>query len=236
MRRTRITAPIGAALVALAVAVPIALDSAEAGKSRVLGAASPARPTCPQNCTVEASVTGFQTAIKGRKRPFVVPSVGRIIAWSIKLGKPTKTDRRFFNREFGGAKARLSILKPIRGKKKGKLRYRLRRQGPLVKLAPFFGEIATFSLPRALNVRKGNIVALTIPTWAPTFAERQGAISRWQASRVPKKGGCFAGKDSANVNAGAAHTKRGSERPYRCRYLGSRLLYSARFVALRDKG
>jgi hypothetical protein len=39
MRRTRITAPIGAALVALAVAVPIALDSAEAGKSRVLAAA-----------------------------------------------------------------------------------------------------------------------------------------------------------------------------------------------------
>lgn len=227
--RRKLTPLLAGAAVALCAAC-FALGAAPAGaKPRVLGAASPVPASCPENCLVEARTTGFQRSIDGRRSPFVVPRAGRVVAWSIKLGSPTKHDRRFFNEEFGGSKARLSILKPVRGKKR-KLRYRLVRQSPMVKLAPFFGEIATFSLHRALQVRKGQIVALTIPTWAPSFAAGMSDASRWTASRTPKKGGCYVGRGAANVNAGAAQLVKGSERPYRCTYRGSRLLYSARFV------
>lgn len=229
MTRTRkaiLPVALGAALcaTALLLAGPVGAKA----KPRVLGASSPARASCPQDCLVEARVTGFQRRIEGAKKPFVVPRAGRLVAWSIKLGRPSKEDRRFFNREFGGSKARLSVLKPVRDEKR-KLRYRLARQSPIVKLAPFFGEIATFSLPRALMVRKGQVVALTIPTWAPSFAIGSDS-SQWTASRSPKRGGCYVRRGAANVKAGRAHAPKGSDLPYRCTYRGSRLLYSARFV------
>lgn len=226
-----------AGLLALALGIALLVAaSSEAAKGRVLGAAAPAPASCPEDCLVEARVTGFQTAIGRRKNPFVVPSHGRIVAWSIKLGEPRGEDVRFFNQTFGASKARLSILKPVRTKR-DKRAYRLLRQSPVVRLRPFFGEITTFGVAKALRVRKGNIVALTIPTWVPAFAAGQGRRAGWRASR--KQSGaerCLSGRGSSNVNAGKAHDRPGTDQAYRCVYRGSRLLYSARFIADRSQG
>lgn len=225
-----------AAILAAAQLAAVALlaDDANAGKVRVLGAAKSVDASCPDDCVVEARVTGFQTRIGARKRPFRVPAAGRIVAWSIKLGNPAQADRQFFNERFGASQARISILKPIKIRNKRgrvvKTKYRLLRQSPLQGLQPFFGTTTTFGLQRSLKVRKGNIVALTMPTWAPAFSVAQPG--RWRASRVPskKRGPCTTKKGFANLNAGAAHMQKGTQRRYGCVYKGARLLYTARFI------
>lgn len=180
----------------------------------MLGEARPAEAGCPADCLVEARVTGFQASIDGRKKPFSVPRKGRIVAWSIKLGRPGKPDVKYFNKTFGAAKAGM-------------------RRGPTVLLAPFFGTVATFSLPKPLRVKKRHIVALTIPTWSPSFAVGARKRSGWRASRVEteKRGTCSLDGGLANVDAGAFHVKLRTQRSYGCRYRSSRLFYSARFVA-----
>src|SRR4029077_3696355 len=89
----------------------------------VLGAATPAVPSCPTNCQAVGKTTGFQTNITGAKSPFVVTTRGRVVAWSIKTGSPStkpnpnnnnQSDLDFFSKTFGGSpKARIAVLKPI---------------------------------------------------------------------------------------------------------------------------
>jgi hypothetical protein len=224
-------------LIALAIAFTAVITTSaaisSAGAVRVLGAAKPANARCPADCLVEARVTGFQVSIGSAKNPFVVPADGRIVAWSIKLGEPAKSHLRFFNESFGPSQARISILKPVRirrGSRPPKLRYRLLRQSPAQNLRPFFGTIITFGLERPLPVRKGNVVALTIPSWAPAFAD--GGSSRWRASRArtSQHGPCVRKRGFANIDAGAPHEQERTERRYGCSYSGSRLLYTARLV------
>ena len=134
----------------------------------------------------------------------------------------------FFNKTFGGPpSARISVLKPIMKKvKEGKPIYKLKSQSPVEPLADFLGQTTTFTLDIPLRVKPNNIVALTVPTWAPAFAINQSADTKWQASR--KKSGCT---DTADILAGAPHEAIGTERAYGCVYKTARLLYSATVVA-----
>lgn len=232
MTRRAKTTLIAAALAgALSLAVALVPAGAQSPQTIVLGSAAPADASCPQDCLVEAEVTGFQTAIGSIKNPFVAPSSGNVIAWSIKLGKPRKSDRRSFNEEFGASSARLSVLRKVPGTA-NPTRYKLLRQSPVEQLAPFFGSTTTFSLTTQLPASRGDVVALTIPNWAPAFAVDQGNATRWQASRraTKKRGGCADKEGRANIDAGAPQVKKGTQRPYGCSYSGARLLYSATFL------
>ena len=75
--------------------------AAASGQATVLGAAESVNASCPDDCLVEAKVTGFQTSIGNTKNPFVAPADGQIVSWSVKLGKPKKSDVQAFNDEFG---------------------------------------------------------------------------------------------------------------------------------------
>lgn len=229
------------------------VGKAGAARVDVLGAASPASSSCdPERCFVEAKVTGFQTRIGSKRKPFLAPYPGRVVAWSIKLGKPSKDANACFSSGcetdgvrfagFGGpARARIAILQPIRKDiRRGKPNFRILRQSRVEDLAPFFGGTATFALRKTLKIAKGQIVALTIPTWAPVFADGLASNNYWRASRRATKarGGCTV-KDSegndigANVRAGGPHNKRKGKsgvRYYGCVYSGNRLLYSATVV------
>lgn len=219
--------------VILIAASMLALTPAAAsGQATVLGAAESVNASCPDACLVEAKVTGFQTAIGNTKNPFIAPADGQIVSWSIKLGKPNKKDVNAFTDEFGLASARLAILKQVPGTTKP-AKYKLLRQSPVQSLGKVFGQISTFNLAAPLAVKKGQIVALTIPTWAPAFAVGQPSSSTWQASRRPtkKRGGCTDDEGRANVDAGAPQTKKGKQQPYGCTYNSARLLYTATFVA-----
>ena len=215
----------------LSLAVALGPAGAQSPTTIILGAAAPANASCPDDCLVEAEVTGFQASIGKIKNPFVVPSAGNVVAWSIKLGKPRKPDRRSFNDEFGASVARVGVLRQVPGSSNPP-RYKLLRQSPAEQLAPFFGSTTTFTLTTPLAAKRGDIVALTIPSWAPAFAVNQGNATKWVASRraTKKRGGCADDEGRANIDAGAAHVKKGTQRPYGCVYDAARLLYSATFL------
>lgn len=216
------------------LAIALGPRGAEAApKVTVLGAATPANPTCPQACEAVAQTTGYQTKIGRIQDPFVVPFRGKIVAWSIKLGKPTGKDLEFFQDEFGNAQARLAILGPNMKKiKKGKLTYKLKKQSPVEGLQPFFGTTTTFTLQQPLGVKKNQVVALTVPTWAPALARIASNQMRWAASR--KKSRCGVSQDPAanltQIKEGTAQQAVGKDRFYGCQYRGARVLYSATLV------
>ena len=219
--------------VALIAAAALALTPAAANaQAVVLGAAAEADASCPDDCLVEAKVTGFQTTIGNTKNPFVAPSDGEIQSWAVKLGKPNKKDKKAFNESFGASQARLSILKAVPGTS-NPVRYKLLRQSPVESLGKLFGKITSFDLATPLPVLKDQIVALTIPTWAPVFAVGQPSTTKWLASRraTKKRGACTDDEGRANVDAGSAQVKKGKQQPYGCEYNSARLLYTATFTA-----
>jgi hypothetical protein len=231
---------IAAAVAAVAALLAALIGTGSAGAAPrvlVLGAAAPAVPSCPTNCQAVGKTTGFQTSITGAANPFVVPFRGRLVAWSIKTGAPStkpnpnnnnQSDLEFFNKTFGGApKARVSVLKPIMKQiKTGHPIYKLKAQSPVEDLSSFLGQTTTFTLDTPLRVKPRQIVALTVPTWAPAFAINQSANTKWAASR--KKGKC---NETADILAGTPQDALGTQRSYGCVYNTARLLYSATVVA-----
>ena len=108
----------------------------------------------------------------------------------------------------------------------GKPVYKLKAESLVEDLSDLLGQTTTFTLDTPLRVKPNNVVALSVPTWAPAFAINQSAETRWQASR--KKGKC---NDTADILAGSAHDGIGTQRAYGCIYNTARLLYSATVVA-----
>lgn len=227
---------LGVALSALVFAamLGIALSTGSAGAAPtvgVLGAATPATPSCPENCQAIARTTGFQVAIGETKSPFVVPYAGKLVAWSIKLGAPSTSDAQFFDEKFGAPEARLAVLKPVMKKiKEGKPIYKLKKQTPPEKLNEFFGTTTTFALAQPLRVKQNQILGLTVPTWAPGLALNQGGDSVWVASRKRDRCGNNQKTALADTLAGRAQDVLGSDRAYGCTYKTARILYSATIV------
>ncbi|MGZ5337432.1 MAG: hypothetical protein ACXWDT_05260 [Solirubrobacterales bacterium] len=216
----------GFALFAAIAAIGVNAGLADAAaKVMVLGSSNQtAAPACPQSpCQAIGKVTGFQTSIGQAKKPFLAPFDGRIVAWSIKTSAPDDKQKQFFDEFYGGPpSARISVLKPI---KKSPLNYKLRAQSPVEELGSVLGVTTTFTLKTPLTVRAGQVVAISVPTWAPVFAIGLPKGNAWRASRVAS--GCT---DTNKIKAGNAHDAPGTERTYGCSYTTARLLYSATMV------
>jgi hypothetical protein len=90
-------------------------------------------------------------------------------------------------------------------------------------LSPFLGQTVHFGA--SLRVRKGDIVGLTVPTWAPAFAEGLSATNAWRASR--EQGKCT---NTTAVRQGQPQQKVGRRATYGCLYRTARLLYTATVV------
>jgi len=211
----------------LALLVPLAAGAGAATSSKttvVLGAtASTPDPACPElPCQAVGSVTGFQVSTNQSQLPFNVKRAGRVKAWTLTLSQPTNRQRSFFNGFFGTPpEARLAILRRIPGSSPP--RYELRRQSRLHVLSPYLGQTVKFGA--SLKVEKGDIVGLTIPTWAPAFAQDLSAQNAWRASREPGK--CT---NTTDVRQGHPQQKVGRRAVYACRYSTARLLYTATVV------
>jgi hypothetical protein len=244
-RAAHLSARLHKTTVVMAVAVFVALLAAVIGtgiagaaaRVIVLGAATPATPSCPTSCQAVGKTTGFQTNITGAKNPFVVSVRGRMVAWSIKTGAPStkpnpqnnnQSDYDFFTKTFGGPpRARIAVLKPImKSIRAGKPIYKLKAQSPVEDLSAFLGQTTTFTLDTPLRVKPNNVVALTVPTWVPAFAINQSADTKWVASR--KRGKC---NNTDDILAGTPQDALGTQRSYGCTYNTARLLYSATVVA-----
>lgn len=180
-------------------------------------------PSCPDlPCQALGSVTGFQVSNGQTQLPFRVPGDGTIKAWTLTLAQPTNSQRAFFNGFFGTPpEARLAILRRVPGTNPP--RYNLRRQGSVKVLSPYLGQTVKFSAN--LKVEKGDIVGLTVPTWAPAFAQDLTADNVWRASRAP--GTCT---NSTDIRQGEPQQKPGTRATYGCKYTTARLLYTATLV------
>ena len=56
-------------------------------------------------------------------------------------------------------------------------------RGPLLKLRPYFGRTSQFPLATSIPVKKGQVIAITVPTWAPALGTGLGGDTSWRASR-----------------------------------------------------
>jgi hypothetical protein len=89
-------------------------------------------------------------------------------------------------------------------------------------LRPFFGRKAWFVLPKRMHVARGQVVALTLPTWAPVLATDLRGKERWRSSRSPA--------NCEEVTRNAARQKVGRLRDYRCLHTTARILFTALVV------
>jgi hypothetical protein len=177
-------------------------------------------PSCPATpCLAVSRVTGFQLTVGPDRNPFVVPRDGSIVAWSMTLGVPDKKETAFFDAHEGGPPAAgISVLQSSKS-----LRYRLVAQSPTVSLSRYFGTTAQFPLAHSIQVKKGYVIALSVPTWAPALALGVGRDTTWRASRPKARCG--------DTTSQAAHTTLGSVAQYACLYTGARLTYTATLIS-----
>jgi len=182
-------------------------------------------------CKVEGHVSGFQAIAGGVARPYEAPFEGKVVAWSITLSKPstvesptTSNEVGFFDEFLGRpSEARIGILRPVEGSKPPQ--YTLVRQSPLEVLNPYFGSTPVFALDHPLTVLQGQVVALTIPTWAPMFAINVDDDNTWRGSRLPEH--CASKED---IQGGHPQQGVGKTKTYGCYYSNARLLYTATLV------
>ena len=90
---------------ALSAAAPAAAKIVEVGRTD----ATPTCPTAP--CLAVSRTTGYQIKVADQRGSFVVPEDGKIVAWSVALGKPTPEQINYFKNLGGPPTARLTILR-----------------------------------------------------------------------------------------------------------------------------
>jgi hypothetical protein len=204
-----------AALAALALVLSAVPAHA---KIVTIGKADPATPpTCPSSpCLAVSRTTGYQVKVGKQRGLYTVPANGRIVAWEIALGNPNAKQTAFFNDGFGEASAGITVLRP--GKR---LFSRVLASSPVQPLAPYFGQTVQFPLDTAIKVKKGQVIALTVPTWAPALSQLLNDQSSWRASRP--KGACD------DTDTQTAQTKLRALTQYRCLYR-ARITYTATLI------
>jgi hypothetical protein len=216
--------PIIALLASLSLALVLpAAAPATLSELGLIGATAPVTvPSCPASpCLAVSRTTGFQARVGAARSLLTVPRTGTIVAWTISLGKPTVTQIRFFNANEGGvAEAGIAILRP---QPKPNLAYKLVASSPAVKLQPYFGKTAQFPLETTLPVKKGDVVALSVPSWAPALALGFGNDTSWRASRPRTQ--------CTSTSSQSTHTALGSTVQYYCLYQTARLTYSATLIS-----
>ncbi len=202
------------------LAVMCALPAAASAKRSELGAmADEIRGSCPDNCQAVTRSTGYQAKVGPSRDLYRAPANGRIVAWSIALGKPGPKQTAFFTERLGGAsQAAIVVLAPAK-----KLVRQVVAKAPVQNLTDYFGSIVQFPLERSLPVKKGQFIGLTVPSWAPALQIGLGSDTSWRSSRAAD--GCG---DTATQSALV-----GSRRSvaFACLFRTARLTYSATFIS-----
>ena len=204
-----------AACVALACAA--APSAASARIVEVGQAPTEAVPTCPASpCLAVSRTTGYQAKVVDSREHYVIPADGRLVAFSIRLGSPNKRQTKFFEDNFGKASAGLTVIR--RGER---LFGRIVAASPVFQLSSYFGQTVQFPLDTALKVEKGNIIGITVPTWAPALSTLTEDGSSWRASRGLRS--------CDDTDRQTAQTSIGALTQYRCLYR-ARLSYTATLI------
>jgi hypothetical protein len=221
--------------------VPIALGLASAPASAKiveLGATSTplAKPACPPNTPpancfiVLTRTTALQTVSDSVLNPTTVKKAGWIVSFTVGLSQLTtnaKSEKSFLHQldvAYGGTpQVAITVLKPG-----PKHKFTVAAETPLFHVLPYLGQLLQMplSLPpnfaqfTPLAVKPGELIGLTVPTWAPVlsynltpskFVYRQSRMAN--CTHTP-------GGQTAQLAAG-------NNTRYLCTFSGTRVEYSA---------
>lgn len=222
-----------AAFAAVAAFVPAAASAkvVEVGQTKTPIAA----PSCPKgvaltNCRIVlAHTTAIQTTSDGVANPMRVKQAGWITAFSVGLSNlvnNAKTERSLLHgldSSWGGTpQLALTVLRPS-----AKNSYRVVAQSGSYHLIPFLGKVIQqplsmppkFSTFTALPVKKGDVIGLTVPTWAPILT--YNLTAKQFGYRQSRTRNCQSPPKSQT-----AQTKVGASQRYLCSYTGTRVQYT----------
>jgi hypothetical protein len=182
-------------------------------------------PICPlgvskANCTIILTETTAVEAVSDKKiYPTTVTTAGRIVAFTVGLsGALAKSDIKNLDLAYGKpAEVAITVLK----RKKNTFQFTVSAESPVVNVEPYFGHVEQFVLATTLPVVPGDLIALTVPTWAPVLAiDLPGGSKnfRYRASRA---------KACTSFNVQTAQTKVGNSATYNCFYDSTRVEYTA---------
>jgi hypothetical protein len=193
-------------------------------------------PVCPpgvaQNqCNIVVpQMTVFNTTSDGVSNPMMIHKPGEIV--SVKIGisaissdaKTLRTDISYLNKTYGGpAQAEVAVLRQVG--KRTKLRWSLVAQSPAYQLQPYRSQVVQFPLATPLPVVPGEMVALTVPTWAPILS--YDLTANKFAYRQSRMTNCTKAGASTVIQAQLVI---GQQARYGCSYQGTRVQYSAQEI------
>ncbi|HSS40200.1 MAG TPA: hypothetical protein VLT58_15640 [Polyangia bacterium] len=207
--------------VALAVCLLGAAASTASAKTYELGATDDATTvSCPDNCFVVTRTTAMQVRTGALRYPTTVPRSGRIVAFTLQLGSLSDRQIHFFNSTYGGtSRIQLAVLRPQARPARS---YEVVATTGIFKIQPFFGTTVQFPLKTTLAARKGDIVALSVPTWAPVLAVNLPQENGWRASRAD---------NCTDLLTQTAQLTVSSSTQYKCLYQTARVTYTATLVS-----
>src|SRR4051794_17809257 len=121
---TRLLLACGALVAACALSnigtAPASPPRAHVARIIELGATTDGRrPGCPvpaNQCIAFTRTTGYPALVGGKNNVYKASATGRVVAFKISLGKPTAKQTDYFVKTFGAPKARLTILRPAKGR------------------------------------------------------------------------------------------------------------------------
>lgn len=220
-RHSEIRSLVAAALVAAAV-VP-ATASAKISELGLMApgvkGSCPGVPTDDQSCQSLTQVTAYQAKVGPDRALYQAPADGRIVAWTLSLGNPSKSQIAYYEKRYGG-RAQAAIVVLDSGKK---LSRTVVAKGPVTTLNPYIGTTVQFPLVETLAIKKGQYVAVTVPTWAPIMQLGLGADTSWRSSR--------ASNSCLTLEVQFALLGSRTNAFFRCLYKSVRLTYSATFIS-----
>ena len=227
MKRSRYFAAVSLSLACAALPAGASAQTIELGqtKSPLVAPACPST-VAPAQCTIILTrATALATIRDGIKYPTTVKQDGFIVAFTLGLSRlssdlPTaRKEVQSLDHSYGGTtQAALAVLAPSG---KPKLRtWQLVAIGPIFHLQPYLGTVSQFPLMTALPVAKGDVVGLSVPTWAPVLSI--GLSSGGFAYRQSRRANCGnpAGIDQAMFTLKATSV-------FGCDYTGTRVEYTA---------
>ena len=228
MRRTFFRAALAAATLAAAVfpalAVAQVIGLGDQTKSPLVA------PTCPPNvkpaqCTIILTRdTALATIRDGVSYPTMVHRAGRIVSFTLGLSNLSsnsstrKRDINYLNQTYGGdAQVEITVLKRV--SKKGQ-HWQVVASSGVWHVVQYLGSVAQIPLLKTIEVRPGETIALTTPTWAPVLSIQQPSGNAYRQAR------------GSHPNCGSPATsqqaqKVGQKSNYPCKYAGTRIEYAA---------
>lgn len=192
-------------------------------------------PTCPANAQgaaceiVLTQVTAYETLRDGVANPDMIKRSGVIVSFDLGLAGTsliTPAVLASLDKTYGGPpEVQLTVLRSV-GTPTAPA-FRVAAQSAVFMLRPELGTVADFPLIDPLPVVRGEMLAVTVPTWAPVLSFELSATQFAYAqsrSQVIK-----AGASSCDTTGGAnlAQLAVGALSSYGCSYPGTRIEYSA---------